>query len=136
MGQEHVPRPARDISRNTTLNLRSILELITKSIDALRLLEIQLERRHVQGFKRVKLFQFRDPVVVRVLPEPQAGKDRVALIDQPIAIASVDSFVKFRQGQKSVLVRRWWLQGKVTKQFSAIIDGPVCVAIQCEPRVI
>src|SRR5512133_3130842 len=72
--------------------------------------------------------------MVAVHPKTERGEDRVAAVDDAVAIASVPRFVIFGEGEKSVPPRRRWLRREIAEQFRAIVDLPVTIAIQYEKR--
>jgi hypothetical protein len=86
----------------------------------------------------MKLRWLRDAVVIRVLPQSQAGEDRISGIDHGITIATFCRFIKLSKRKKSISRNsRWWsgLMRRAAKQFTAIIDHSVAISVQNEPRV-
>ena len=86
--------------------------------------------------------QFRrlgNTIVVRIGPQSQRDKHRVVMIDYTILIAAVCGFVILRKGQEAVAKHapgRSRLRREIAKQFSAIVDGPICVPIERQKRII
>ncbi len=74
--------------------------------------------------------------MIEVLPQPKAGKDRISGVNNAVIVASVSRFIKFSQGNESIRLIRRRLRREVSKQFAAIIDAAVAVAIQTKPGVI
>jgi hypothetical protein len=74
--------------------------------------------------------------MIRILPQPEAGKDRVLPVNKAIAVAAIFWFIEFRECQKSVLVRSQRLRSEVAKQFRPTLDGSIAIAIESEPGII
>src|ERR687883_1163994 len=77
--------------------------------------------------------------MVRVLPQPQRGEDRVAAVYHAVAIAAVCGIIIFRERQKTVFSpsrRRLWLWSEIPEQLSPTINCAVAIAVQGEPSVI
>ena len=77
--------------------------------------------------------------MVRVLPEPETGKDRIAPVDGTVAVAALLCLVKLSKGKEALsllTLRRRWLRREVAEQLLPVINCSVAVAVKGEPRII
>ena len=70
------------------VNLSPITELIAIFVRSLRKFVIKRDRINAKLWKGMKLPWFGDAVVVRVLPQSQAGEDRITAIDNAVAVTT------------------------------------------------
>jgi hypothetical protein len=54
----------------------------------------------------VEFAGLRNSVVVRILPQAQPRKERILLVDDPVAISTVLGFIVFRQRKEAVGMTR------------------------------
>ena len=121
------------------LDLRSIPEPITVLVCPLRLFIVKLQLRHSQFRQAVQLPCFRDAVVISVLPETKACEDRVFVINDSIAVASVLRLVVLGKRKKTVATdaQRWlWLRREVAEEFRSTINRPIAITVKCKPCII
>src|ERR1051326_7887942 len=87
----------------------------------------------------MQLGAFRDAVMVSVLPQTQACKDRVGLINRAVSVSAVCGVIVFGQSKESVrryAKRRFGLWCVVAEEFATVIDLPIVAVIKDQPRII
>jgi hypothetical protein len=73
----------------------------------------------------VKFFRLRNAVVIRINPEAQRRKYRVAGIDNPVAVSAVFWQVVNCQCSEAVGIARQRLRSEAAKEFFAIVDQAI-----------
>ena len=74
--------------------------------------------------------------MIRVLPQTQTAENQVLIGYSAVAVAAVFCLIIFRQCQKTVFLRRRRLRREISKQFRAVINRAVIVAVKREPRIV
>jgi hypothetical protein len=59
--------------------------------------------------------------MIRILPQPEAGKDGIPLINHAVAIAAVLRLIVFAQRQETVWLAASRLGREIAKQFRVIV---------------
>ncbi len=139
MDEEHVPRPAVNLRAFGVIYLGAILKFVAVCVRTFRLLVGEMQPHDIERRQGAQLAGFTHAVVIRVLPQPQRGKDRISRINQAVAVAAVTCPIIDGEGEEAVLLlahRRGGLRREVAEQLLPVINCAAAVSIEREPRII
>src|SRR5215213_3401251 len=91
--EEYVPSPAAYLRAPRVPDLGAEPEFVAVLVYALRCLVVEVEAGLPERGQRVQLARPGEAVVVHVLPQPQGGEDRVAAVDNPVAVAAIRGLI-------------------------------------------
>lgn len=91
------------------INLSAVTENVAVLVLAARFFVSQGDCFDAQHGQREQLGRFRDAVVIHILPEAEARKDRVSFANGFIAVAAIQGLVIFRKRPEAVSLfpQRW-----------------------------
>jgi hypothetical protein len=131
-----IPCPAAELRVLCVPNPGSVSELVAVPIHSPRFAVIELDLSQAEIRQRVQLGCFGYAIVICVLPQPKARKDRIVPGYETVAVAAVLRDVKNGERQEPIFLGTGGLHGEVAEQLPSGVDRVVSVTVKSQPRII